>query len=32
MPWGADETYPEQLLQELQDLGVRVEKLELERL
>lgn len=30
MPWGADETYPEQLQQELQTLGVRVEKLELD--
>ncbi|MDJ0593895.1 MAG: SDR family oxidoreductase [Pleurocapsa sp. MO_226.B13] len=30
MPWGADETYPDQLLQELQDLGVRAEKLEID--
>lgn len=30
MPWGADETHPEQLIQELHDLGVRVEKLEID--
>ena len=30
MPWGADETHPEQLIQELQDLGVRAEKLEID--
>ncbi|MGV2827118.1 SDR family oxidoreductase [Myxosarcina sp. GI1(2024)] len=30
MPWGADETEPEQLQQELQTLGVRAEKFEID--